>query len=310
MNLLDHMRIFVFVAKFSSFTGAAKALNLTLPAVSRSISRLERHLNAALLTRTTRRLALTDVGQDFFYKCTKIIVGVDEAVQTASDTNVQPQGHLRVHAAHEIGRHQLMPLIADYRRDHPLVTFDLVLDDCPADQLRESADVSVSVLPMGGERWASRNIGATYSVMCASRAYLAQNPAPKVPEDLSLHECLNPLEAPSNAQDTWTFEGPYGPVNIYLPPSSFQLNARDAIVDAVRAGLGIGCIPAFMAAELLRDGEVVRVLPDYHLASCGIHAICAEHRVNDVCVRSWINYLSAHFPRRLAAGVHALPAHD
>lgn len=302
MNLLDHMRIFVFVAKFNSFTSAAKALNMTLPTVSRSISRLESHLNAALLTRTTRRLALTDVGQDFFQKCSKIIVGVDEAVQTASDSKVQPEGHLRIHSTHEIGRCQLMPLIAEYRRAHPLVTFDLVLENCPADQVQESFDVSISTLPMNSEQWASRNIGSTYNVMCASRSYLDQHAAPQVPEELQLHECLNPLEARSISQDIWAFEGPYGPVNIYLPPSSFHLNSRDAVVDAVRAGLGIGCIPAFLAADFLRDGELVRVLPDYHLASSGIYAICAQQHVNNVCVRSWINYLSSRFPLRLAAG--------
>jgi DNA-binding transcriptional LysR family regulator len=302
------MRIFVFVARLNSFTGAAKALNLTLPTVSRSITRLEAHLNAVLLIRTTRRISLTGAGLDFFHKCSKILIGVEEAVHTVIDSKITPEGHLRVHATHEIGKYYLMPLIADYRRGHPSVTVDLVLDNRQPDLVNEDFDMSISLSPPQGQQLVFRNIGATYSIMCAARSYLAQRALPKVPEDLVAHECLNPLEDAASAPDIWCFQGPYGPVNVYLPPSSFHLNTRDAIIDAVRAGLGIGCVPAFMAAQYLNSEELLRVLPDYHLESCGIYASYPEHLSKDVCARSWINYLSTHLPKRLAVGLHPLPA--
>jgi DNA-binding transcriptional LysR family regulator len=309
VNLLDHMRIFVFVARFNSFSAAAKALNLTLPTVSRSVSRLEGHLNTELVSRTTRRLALTGAGRAFFHKCSDIIIGVEEAVHAATDSNVLPEGHLRIHACSDIGKHYLIPAIAEYRREHPEVTVDLTLENRLPDLTKEHFDVSISVLPSTDPQLASRNIGATYSVMCASTSYLSRHPIPKVPEDLAQHECLNPLEEAANALDIWTFEGPYGPVNIYLPPSSFHLNSRDAILESIRSGLGIGCVPAFMVAEYLKSGELVRVLPDYHLESYGIHAIYPQSLNTNVCVRSWVNHLASSFPKRLVMGngIHRNP---
>lgn len=308
MDLLDHMRIFVSVARLTSFSAAAKELNIALPTVSRSVSRLEEHLNATLLTRTTRKVAMTDVGQEFFKRCQRIIAGVDEAVRAVADSDVSPEGHLRVHTISEIGKRYLIPLIAQYQRSHPSVTFDLTLENRIPDLAREGFDVSIATSPLADQRLVTRNIGATYSVLCASRDYLLRNGTPKVPEDLMKHECLRPFEEPANAPDTWAFDGPYGPVNVYLPPSSFQLNSSDATVDAVCSGLGVGCIPAFVAAQYLADGRLVRVLPKYHLESQGIHVAYPEVLEVNVCVRSWIAFLGAHLPKSLAAGLHELPA--
>lgn len=307
MNLLDHMRTFVFVARLSSFSAAAKALNLSLPSVSRSISRLEGHLNAALLNRTTRHVQLTQVGRDFLNRCSAIIVSVDEALRAIADSNISPEGHLRVHASSEIGKRYLIPAIADYRRTHPLVTFDLVLEDRAPDILTEDFDVAVSLIPQSDDRLISRNVGATYSVLCASKDYLLRHGEPHVPAELTKHQCLTPGETPIETTDTWLFEGPYGPVNVYIPPSSVQLNCSDAIVDAVCAGLGIGCIPVFTARPLLDEGRLVSVLPRYRLASQGIHAFYPERHNENICVRSWLAHISICLPKLLAGAVNELP---
>ncbi|OCR26113.1 hypothetical protein AFK24_06135 [Pseudomonas syringae] len=304
MDLLHHMRTFVLVGKYSSFTIAAKELNLTLPAVSKSISRLEGHLNAVLLNRTTRKVTLTGPGQDFFNRCLTIIVGVDDAVQTVADSKVQPEGHLRVHTLNEIGRRYLIPLIADYRRSFPLVTFDLTLENRIPDLCTGNFDVAVSVMPLLNEKWISRNVGATYSVLCASPDYIAGHGMPLVPEDLAGHECIRPSDDPASTVDNATFEGPYGPVNLYIPPSEFHLNTSDGLLDAVNSGLGIGCIPAFVAAEHLADGRLVRVLPLYHLESNGIHAVYRSESSSNTCIRSWTAHLGNNLPRLLASDLH------
>jgi DNA-binding transcriptional LysR family regulator len=308
MDLLDHMRTFVLVGQCSSFTRAAKELSRTVPAVSKSISRLESHLNAELLSRTTRKVALTAAGRDFFNRCLTIIAGVDDAVQTVTDSKVQPEGHLRIHTPSEIGRRYLIPLIADYRRAFPLVTFDLTLENRIPDLCVEDFDVSVSVTPHVSSQWTSRNVGATYSVLCASPDYIAAHGMPQVPEDLAGHECIRPFDDPANTLDSATFEGPYGPVNLYIPPSEFHLNTRDGLVDAISSGLGIGCIPAFVAAEHLADGRLVRVLPLYHLESNGIHAVYRPESNSQTCIRSWTAYLGNNLPRLMASDLQARSA--
>lgn len=301
MDLLGDMRIFVVVARFSSFSAAAKELQTSLSSVSKRVARLEGYLNALLFQRTTRQVELTDAGKVFFRRCAPLINGVDEAVQSVTDSNLPPEGHLRIHALHEIGKRYLIPAIADYSRTYPAVSFDLVLGNKPPRHDDDPFDVCVSLTPPADPSLISRNIGASYSVLCASRQYLERRTEPTVPEELSGHECLRPLEDAAHSADSWDFEGPYGEVSVYLPPSAFQLNSSDAIVDAVRSGLGIGCIPAYVAAPYLRDEEVVRVLPRYQLESSGIYVSYPAKSGADACVRSWVAFLSAQFAQRHGA---------
>lgn len=301
MNLIDHMRIFVTVARTHSFTTAAVELNISVPAASRSVSRLETHLNALLFNRTTRKVSLTSAGTGFFQRCQKIIAGVDEAVQIVTDSNVQPEGHLRIHSVSEIGKRYILPAIAGYRRIYPAVTFELSLDNRVPDVVSEEYDVSIGLVTCGDDaRLVSKNVGASYSVLCASRDYLERCGYPIVPEDLISHECLRPLAEPTSTQDTWEFEGPYGATNVYIPPSSIQLTTAEAMFEAVSSGLGIGCIPAFIAAEALRDGSVVRVLPHYHFECTGLHAIYPAHMEGNVCVKTLVAYLRSTLPMLLA----------
>lgn len=304
MNLIDHMRIFVTVARHHSFTAAATELNFSVPVVSRSVSRLESHLNALLLNRTTRQVSLTNAGSDFFIRCQRIIAGVDEAVQIVTDSNILPEGHLRVHSINEIGKRYIVPAIAGYRLAYPAVTFDLSLENRVPDLMVEDVDISIGIVaPDHNPHLVSKNVGASYSVLCASPDYLNRRGYPIVPEDLISHECLRPLDDAISTLDTWEFEGPYGPVNIYIPPSSFQLNTSDAILPAVCSGMGIGCVPAFIAAEALRDGRIVRVLPHYHFECTGLHAVYPARLEGNICVKTLIAYLRSTLPVLLANGM-------
>jgi DNA-binding transcriptional LysR family regulator len=304
VDQLAHMRVFESVARLCSFTAAAKELDVALPTISKRIARLEGHLNATLLTRTTRKVELTPVGREFFNRCTRIIKGVDEALQIVVDSNVPPEGHLRVHTSVELGKRYVIPLIAQYRQPHPAVTFELTLDSRLPEALMGEVDVLIAIGVFEKRDWAIRNIGATYSILCASKDYLDRNGCPMIPEDLLTHECIRPLDEPTVTSDTWTFGGPFGSVNVYLPPSSFQLNSSDAIVDAACSGLGIASVPAFVASQYLNDGRLVRVLPKYYLESMGIHVMFSEASVSNPSLRSWIGFLSAHLPKSLAQGMH------
>lgn len=197
----------------------------------------------------------------------------------------------------------VIPLIAQYRQLNSAVTFELTLDNRLPQGLIGEVDVLISIGAVESLDLATRNIGATYSVLCASKDYLARNGYPMIPEDLLTHECIRPLDEPTVTSETWTFDGPFGAVNVYLPPSSFQLNSSDAIVEAACSGLGIGSVPGFVASQYLNDGRLVRVLPKYFLESMGIHVMFPEACVSNPSLRSWIGFLSAHLPKSLALGM-------
>ncbi|WP_213880354.1 LysR family transcriptional regulator [Pseudomonas sp. dw_358] len=306
MDLLTHMRIFSHVAASGNLDAAARELELTPASVTRHIARLEKHLNCVLLTRTANALRMTSVGETFLHHCVAVIRGADEAINAVVDSNVQPEGHLRVHAGSDFGKRHLIPLIAQYRDSHPQVTFDVTLDH-PLPNVAESEfDVVFTQRPSSDTRLIQQNVGAIYNVLCASPEYLSRHGLPTVPEDLVRHQCLSPLDEPANPDDVWAFQGPYGPVNVYVPPAAFHVNSREAIVDALCSGLGIGSVPAFVAAEYLQDQRLVRVLPRYHLDARGLHACCRVSSRADVCLRSWLSFLALKLPRSLATGLQAL----
>lgn len=306
MNLLAHMRIFSLVAQSGSLDVAMRELDLTAAVIKRSLARLEKHLNCALLTCSDDALLLTDAGQTFFKRCAPAVAAADEAVNAVIDGNLEPEGHLRLHAGGDLGNRYLIGLIARYRSAHPQVTFDVTLDHHNADVAGGEFDMAISQTRPGDSRLLVRNIGATYNVLCAAPDYLARHGAPRVPEELARYQCLSPLEEPANPDDIWAFHGPYGPVNVYVPAAAVQFNSQLAMVEAARAGLGIGSIPAYVASPELNAGRLVRVLPGYHLQTCGVHASYRRSAQADVCLRSWLAFLAVELPRSMAAGLEAL----
>jgi DNA-binding transcriptional LysR family regulator len=174
-----------------SFTAAAVQLDTTTANVSRAVSNLEAHLQTRLLNRTTRRIALTEAGKRYLLRCEQILAYVEEAEAEASDAHARPAGQLKVHTMTGIGQHFVIDAIARYRKTHPDVTFDLTMANRVPDLLDEGYDVSIvlaSELPDSG--FVSQRLGITYSIVCASPAYVKANGCAQKPSDLLNHACL------------------------------------------------------------------------------------------------------------------------
>ena len=210
MDTLFNMRAFVCVAETGSFTAAAQRMSLTTSYVSRAVATLETHLRTRLLHRTTRRIALTEAGQRYLLRCEQILAYIDEAEAEASEANAHPVGVLKVHAMTGIGQHYLIKAIAEYQQKHADVGFELTLANRNTDLLDEGYDLSVviaSELPDSG--FISKHLGSTYSVLCASPAYLARQGVPRQVSELGAHHCLR-LVNNVMGLDKWLFDGPDG----------------------------------------------------------------------------------------------------
>ncbi|WP_437881375.1 LysR family transcriptional regulator [Pseudomonas sp. LRF_L74] len=301
MDTLFNMRAFVCVAETGSFTAAAQRLDLTTSYVSRAVASLESHLRTRLLQRTTRRVALTEAGQRYLARCEQILGYIEEAEAEASQAHARPVGNLKVHAVTGIGQHYLIKAIAAYRGMHPDVSFDMTLANRTPDILDEGYDISVVIaeeLPDSG--FISQRLGSTYSVLCAAPDYLAQHGEPLRPGDLGQHQCLR-LVNPVMALDHWQFKGPNGQEFVDVPQTPFQVNTADAMTEALKAGIGIGVLPIYSAAAGLRDGSLVRVLPEYNLFPLGIFALYPSRQFLDAKIRTWVEFLRDFLPARLAA---------
>ncbi|WP_416424437.1 LysR family transcriptional regulator [Pseudomonas sp. App30] len=296
MDTLQNMRTFVCVAEAGSFSHAAKQLNVAVATVSRSVAALETHLRARLLNRSTRHVALTEVGQRYLARCEQIIAHVDEAEVEAGDTQLRPSGRLRVHSMMGVGRHYVVPAIADYRQQYPDVSFELTMANRMPDLIEEGIDVAIVLAPqLPDSGYVSQRIGQSYSVLCASPDYIARHGAPATPQALQRHECLR-LVNPSSASNQWEFHGDEDVQRITLGPSAFQVNMGDAMIEAIESGMGIGSLPVFSAQKGIDNGSLVRVLPQYRLQCLNVYAVYTNRRYLDAKIKVLISHLRAVLP--------------
>jgi DNA-binding transcriptional LysR family regulator len=301
MDVFQSMRFFVAVAQSGSFTAAAELLDTTTTNVSKAVSALEARLHTRLINRTTRRLALTEAGLRYLQRCERILDDVREADEEAGTAQTLPVGRLKIHAMSAIGNHYVIDAIARYREIHPTVMFDLTLTNRVPDLLEEGYDMSIVLareLPDSG--FVAQRLGITYSILCASPAYLEKRGTPHSPDALAEHECLRIVNTVMPVEH-WTFDGPQGLETITIPVSPFHINTADGMTIAIRKGMGIGIQPIASAVDGLRAGTLVRVLPEYRLEELNLFAIYPSRKFVDAKTRTWVDFLKQSIPELLAS---------
>jgi len=301
MDVFQTMRCFIAVAQSGSFTAAAVMLDTSTTNVSKAVSSLEARLQTRLINRTTRRLALTEAGQRYLQRCEKIIEEMREADEEAGTAQIRPVGRLKIHAMSAVGNHYVINAIARYREAHPSVMFDLTLTNRLPDLLEEGYDMSIVLardLPDSG--FVAQRLGITYSILCASPAYLKKRGMPDAPGALGAHDCLRIVNTVMPGEN-WVFEGPEGVVTVSTPTSPFHVNTADAMTVAISNGMGIGIQPIASAVEGLKAGNLVRVLPEYHFEELNVFAIYPSRKFVDAKIKTWVDFLKDYIPVLLAS---------
>lgn len=301
MDVFQSMRFFIVVAQSGSFTAAAQLLDTTTTSVSKAVSALEARLHTRLINRTTRRLALTEAGVRYLQRCEKILDDVREADEEAATAQTLPAGRLKIHTMSAIGHHYVIDAIARYRDIHPTVMFDLTLTNRVPDLLEEGYDMSIVLardLPDSG--FVAQRLGITYSILCASPAYLEKRGLPQTPGALCEHECLRIVNTVMPVEH-WSFEGPQGMETITIALSPFHINTADGMTIAIEKGMGIGIQPIASAVNGLRAGTMVRVLPEYRLEELNLFAIYPSRKFVDAKIKTWVEFLKHSIPDLLAS---------
>lgn len=301
MDTLQNMRVFMRVVESGSFTAAAQQMATTTAHVSRSISDLETHLRTRLLNRTTRRLAMTEAGERYLQRCEQIVAYVDEAEAEARHAQARPAGTLRLHAMSSLAQHYLMSAIARYHEKYPDVFIDLTLSQRMPDLLEEGLDVSMIVssqLPDSG--LISQKLGESRTIVCASPAYLARHGTPATVADLAEDGCVQLQSAAVFASDRWTFTGPDGEQSVAVR-GPLRVNSAESLRLALEEGMGVGLLPAFTALESLRNGSLVRILPEYTLPVLSVYALYPSRQYLDAKIRAWIELIRAEVTEAMTA---------
>jgi DNA-binding transcriptional LysR family regulator len=258
MDRLEAMSLFAAIVDGGSLSAAGRHLNVPLATVSRKLSDLESHLGTRLITRSTRRLVLTDAGRDYLEACRQILERVDEAERAASGAYAQVKGQLVVAAPIVFGRLHVVPVAAAFLEAQPEVDIQLRLSDRTVDLIEEQVDVALRIGTLPDSNLVATQVGTIRRVVCASPAYLDRWGMPRSLGDLSAHRCITF----DGLEDTaaWTFSGAEGQKRSVPVRSRLTVSTADAAIDAAVLGLGLTRVLSYQVADALLDGRLVRVL--------------------------------------------------
>ncbi len=266
---LNDIVVFAKVAETKSFTGAADALGLPKSTVSRKLAQLEERLGVRLVQRTTRKLALTDIGEAYYERCKGIVLDVLAAEQLVTDMQATPRGRLRVTSSVDFSTLYLGAIVAEFLALHPEINVEIEATERVVDLIEEGFDVAVRFGPMPESTLIARRLCAVSLLLCASPAYLAKG-APKTIEELDSYDHV--LFTPGSRNQTWMlYNGEQS--HEFGRPARFASNAYGAVREVALAGGGIALLSDFMIAGDLASGALVRVLPEWQTRPTEIHAV-------------------------------------
>ncbi|MFZ5547710.1 MAG: LysR family transcriptional regulator [Pseudomonadota bacterium] len=275
MDSLRAMRVFARVVDEGSFAGAARALDLAPAVVTRLVAELEEHLGARLMNRTTRRIALTEVGENYLERVRRILADVDEAEALAQASVAEPRGPLRLLMPPAVAVHQLAKHLPRFHARYPLVTLEIVANG-PVETVDDSFDLTIlnTRKPLDGN-FIARRLARAEVITCASPEYLDRRGRPKHPRELEQHDALIPPI--SDLQRGITFyrgavgdgEGTRAEETFHAVPHRGVLSTLnvDTNYAAALAGLGIAGLPSFVVEDALMEHALERVLPAWRLFS-------------------------------------------
>lgn len=265
------MQCFVRAVETGSFSATSRELGIGQPNVSRHIGSLESHLGLRLLHRTTRKLSLTTEGERYYIEARRALDTIDEAESVARGDD-DPRGLLRISCSMVVGLLHVQPLIAPLLARYRQLEVELHLSDEYVDLIAERFDLAVRVGTLKSSLLVARQVGVSERAVFASAEYLQRHGEPATPRDLMQHDCILNTRLPTGG--LWPFLG--GDITVQ---GRYRLNNHEAIVGAVREGLGIGLAPVWVFEEDLRAGRVKALLPKHPLSAAEVHLVYPERRL-------------------------------
>lgn len=258
MDRLEAMWVFTAIVDAGSLSAAGRHLDMPLATVSRKLADLESHLGTRLLTRSTRRLELTDAGRDYLESCRAILEQVDEAERAASGAYAKVRGRLVVAAPVVFGRLHIVPVAAVFLDRHPEVDIQLRLGDRNVNLIEEHVDLALRIGSLPDSSLVATPVGVVRRVVCASPGYLERAGTPHSLEELAAHRCIT-FDG-LDAAVAWTFASTDGVRRQVPVHSRMTVSTADAAIAAATLGLGLTRVLSYQVADALRDGRLVRVL--------------------------------------------------
>ncbi|MBL4909474.1 MAG: LysR family transcriptional regulator [Alteromonadaceae bacterium] len=287
---LNELLFFTKVIECGGFTAASKRLNVTKATVSRKVADLEKRLGVRLLNRTTRQLNLTEIGNAFYLRCSKIINDLDDAQSLVTTQTEQVKGQLKIVMPVEIGQLLLGEFIGHFLQKYPNVQIDAELTNRKVDMLQEGIDIYIRIGLGQDPKLIARHLGDFKKILVATPHYLAAKKTINHPNDLSDHECII-LKQPGDSFQSWQFKLQQESV-IISPKGRLQCNNITFLREALLSGLGVGYLPYFLALPHINDGSLCNVLEKWNVDSAKIYALYQSRQYMPKLLKTFLDEMS------------------
>jgi LysR family transcriptional activator of dmlA len=294
---------FSVLASAGSLSAAARELGITTPAVSKHLALMESRVGVALLNRTTRRMSLTPEGEVYLEHARRILGEIDDMEALLGVSRSTPTGLLRVNATLGFGRSHVAPLISRFVRKHPQVEVQLQLSVNPPPLTDDAFDVCIRFGAPPDSRMIARQIAPNRRLLCASPAYLARHGMPKVPHDLTKHNCIG-IRQGEEAYGVWRLSSGRGKTvstEAVKTRGNLTTNDGEIAVNWALDGHGILMRAEWDIERYLRNGRLVQVLPQYFTPDASIHAVYPQRHQLAARVRAFVDFLTLSFSQQMAS---------
>jgi LysR family transcriptional regulator for bpeEF and oprC len=297
MDRLQSMEVFRWVVDLGSFTRAADRLDLSRAAVTAHVAALENRLGVRLLTRTTRKLALTDDGAAYLDHVRRVLADVEETEAVLAAGKTLPRGVLRVDLPVAIGRQFIVPALPRFAAQYPQLKVIVILEDRRVDLIEAGIDAAVRVGPLEDSSLVARRVYEANWVACAAPDYLALHGTPQTPADLERHNCLGLYAVSLGQVLDWVFEKDGERVS-FTPGGNLSIGNVEALLDAAVSGAGIVRVFDMSASRWIASGALRPILQDWQGGGrYPISVVYPQNRHLSAKVRAFADFVAGLFPR-------------
>lgn len=291
----EALAMFARVAEEGSYAAAARGLGVSVATVSRAVSRLEDRFGGRLFNRNSRRLALTEFGQGLAERAARMLAEADGIEADGLETARRPRGTVKLAVPMTFGVRWVAPLLPEFFERFPEVGIDLHLSDEQVDLVGNGFDAALRIAVLEDSSLVVKRLVPVRRFIVAAPDYLARHGRPSHPRDLAPHHCLG--YAYRARRDVWRFTNAAGEEASVTPEGPLRVTNVEALIPTVLAGQAVAELPEFIAADLIRSGQVEALLPDWSTAVGGLYFTTPTARARSARVRALADYLAERLTR-------------
>ena len=291
----EALAIFAKVVELRSFAAAATELALSKATVSKAVSRLEERLGARLFNRTSRRLALTDAGQQLSERAARLLAEGEAVENEALAQSVTPRGLVRLAVPMTFGVKAVAPLLPEFLKTYPEVSIDLHLSDATVDLIGEGFDAGLRIARLPDSSLIARRLCAMPRYTVAAPSYLKRHGRPTHPMHLAQHKCFG--YAYLSTAGAWHYTNAAGEQASVRPAGQLRVNNGEALMPALVAGLGIADLPDFIVGEAIASGKVEVILRGWTQPEGAVHLVRPPGGPRPARVEVLADFLVKHFAK-------------